>query len=160
MNPLCGRCNQVVYPTEKVNCLDKVYICPQARLCRASRYPTLVWARNDKHTTLHQTGRIYSLVSTLLISPRSFLRWGNFHSVSKRYSTLTPTEHVCFRVLNSYQVARIVSFSPANLKLGIIRREGSFRFTQNTLLISDEVVIASVLPTVTAEVSHWQCWHS
>lgn len=24
MNPLCSRCNQVVYPTEKVNCLDKV----------------------------------------------------------------------------------------------------------------------------------------
>ncbi|XP_043955851.1 LIM and SH3 domain protein 1 [Gambusia affinis] len=25
MNPLCGRCNQVVYPTEKVNCLDKYW---------------------------------------------------------------------------------------------------------------------------------------
>ncbi|KAG7276527.1 hypothetical protein CRUP_014268 [Coryphaenoides rupestris] len=23
MNPLCGRCSRVVYPTEKVNCLDK-----------------------------------------------------------------------------------------------------------------------------------------
>ncbi|XP_035035829.1 LIM and SH3 domain protein 1 isoform X2 [Hippoglossus stenolepis] len=25
MNPLCGRCNRVVYPTEKVNCLDKYW---------------------------------------------------------------------------------------------------------------------------------------
>ncbi|XP_075941832.1 LIM and SH3 domain protein 1 isoform X1 [Anarhichas minor] len=25
MNPLCGRCEQVVYPTEKVNCLDKYW---------------------------------------------------------------------------------------------------------------------------------------
>uniref|UniRef100_A0A8B9RMZ3 LIM and SH3 protein 1 n=1 Tax=Astyanax mexicanus TaxID=7994 RepID=A0A8B9RMZ3_ASTMX len=27
MNPLCSRCNRVVYPTEKVNCLDKVKYC-------------------------------------------------------------------------------------------------------------------------------------
>ncbi|KAM3864145.1 LIM and SH3 domain protein 1 [Diretmus argenteus] len=25
MNPLCSRCNRVVYPTEKVNCLDKYW---------------------------------------------------------------------------------------------------------------------------------------
>ncbi|XP_061837270.1 LIM and SH3 domain protein 1 [Nerophis lumbriciformis] len=25
MNPLCNRCNRVVYPTEKVNCLDKYW---------------------------------------------------------------------------------------------------------------------------------------
>lgn len=24
MNPQCARCGKVVYPTEKVNCLDKV----------------------------------------------------------------------------------------------------------------------------------------
>lgn len=24
MNPLCDRCDKIVYPTEKVNCLDKV----------------------------------------------------------------------------------------------------------------------------------------
>ncbi|KAJ8389924.1 hypothetical protein AAFF_G00112090 [Aldrovandia affinis] len=25
MNPLCGRCDRIVYPTEKVNCLDKYW---------------------------------------------------------------------------------------------------------------------------------------
>lgn len=27
MNPPCGRCNKPVYPTEKINCLDKVRWC-------------------------------------------------------------------------------------------------------------------------------------
>ncbi|XDV13385.1 hypothetical protein PO909_001801 [Leuciscus waleckii] len=39
MNPLCGRCNRVVYPTEKVNCLDKcVYRLISTEIFRGSRY--------------------------------------------------------------------------------------------------------------------------
>uniref|UniRef100_A0A1A8G3N4 LIM and SH3 domain protein 1 n=1 Tax=Nothobranchius korthausae TaxID=1143690 RepID=A0A1A8G3N4_9TELE len=36
MNPLCGRCNQVVYPTEKVNCLDKYWHkgCFSCEVCK------------------------------------------------------------------------------------------------------------------------------
>uniref|UniRef100_A0A3B5QD96 LIM and SH3 domain protein 1 n=1 Tax=Xiphophorus maculatus TaxID=8083 RepID=A0A3B5QD96_XIPMA len=36
MNPLCGRCNQVVYPTEKVNCLDKYWHkgCFSCEICK------------------------------------------------------------------------------------------------------------------------------
>ncbi|XP_048857061.1 LIM and SH3 domain protein 1-like [Brienomyrus brachyistius] len=36
MNPLCGRCNKVVYPTEKVNCLDKFWHkgCFSCEVCK------------------------------------------------------------------------------------------------------------------------------
>uniref|UniRef100_UPI0037E7D381 LIM and SH3 domain protein 1 isoform X1 n=1 Tax=Semicossyphus pulcher TaxID=241346 RepID=UPI0037E7D381 len=36
MNPLCGRCNLVVYPTEKVNCLDKYWHkgCFSCEVCK------------------------------------------------------------------------------------------------------------------------------
>uniref|UniRef100_A0A1A7WBF0 LIM and SH3 domain protein 1 n=1 Tax=Iconisemion striatum TaxID=60296 RepID=A0A1A7WBF0_9TELE len=36
MNPLCSRCNQVVYPTEKVNCLDKYWHkgCFSCEICK------------------------------------------------------------------------------------------------------------------------------
>uniref|UniRef100_A0A8D3DB96 LIM and SH3 domain protein 1 n=1 Tax=Scophthalmus maximus TaxID=52904 RepID=A0A8D3DB96_SCOMX len=36
MNPQCGRCNQVVYPTEKVNCLDKCWHkrCFSCEVCK------------------------------------------------------------------------------------------------------------------------------
>ncbi|KAJ8364498.1 hypothetical protein SKAU_G00133290 [Synaphobranchus kaupii] len=36
MNPLCGRCNRVVYPTEKVNCLDKYWHkgCFSCEICK------------------------------------------------------------------------------------------------------------------------------
>ncbi|XP_019949891.1 LIM and SH3 domain protein 1 isoform X1 [Paralichthys olivaceus] len=36
MNPLCGRCNRVVYPTEKVNCLDKYWHkgCFSCEVCK------------------------------------------------------------------------------------------------------------------------------
>ncbi|KAM9843679.1 LIM and SH3 domain protein 1 [Aulostomus maculatus] len=36
MNPLCGRCNKIVYPTEKVNCLDKYWHkgCFSCEVCR------------------------------------------------------------------------------------------------------------------------------
>ncbi|XP_063040564.1 LIM and SH3 domain protein 1 [Engraulis encrasicolus] len=36
MNPLCGRCNKVVYPTEKVNCLDKYWHkgCFSCEVCK------------------------------------------------------------------------------------------------------------------------------
>uniref|UniRef100_A0A3B3YW57 LIM and SH3 domain protein 1 n=1 Tax=Poecilia mexicana TaxID=48701 RepID=A0A3B3YW57_9TELE len=36
MNPMCGRCNQVVYPTEKVNCLDKYWHkgCFSCEICK------------------------------------------------------------------------------------------------------------------------------
>lgn len=37
MNPPCGRCNKPVYPTEKINCLDKVrqVIHTRSDLCKA-----------------------------------------------------------------------------------------------------------------------------
>uniref|UniRef100_A0AAY4B6P1 LIM and SH3 domain protein 1 n=1 Tax=Denticeps clupeoides TaxID=299321 RepID=A0AAY4B6P1_9TELE len=36
MNPLCSRCNRVVYPTEKVNCLDKYWHkgCFSCEVCK------------------------------------------------------------------------------------------------------------------------------
>ncbi|XP_023691188.1 LIM and SH3 domain protein 1 isoform X1 [Paramormyrops kingsleyae] len=36
MNPLCSRCNRVVYPTEKVNCLDKYWHkgCFSCEICK------------------------------------------------------------------------------------------------------------------------------
>uniref|UniRef100_A0AAQ5Z486 LIM and SH3 domain protein 1 n=1 Tax=Amphiprion ocellaris TaxID=80972 RepID=A0AAQ5Z486_AMPOC len=36
MNPMCGRCNLVVYPTEKVNCLDKYWHkgCFSCEVCK------------------------------------------------------------------------------------------------------------------------------
>uniref|UniRef100_A0A3Q0RGK6 LIM and SH3 domain protein 1 n=1 Tax=Amphilophus citrinellus TaxID=61819 RepID=A0A3Q0RGK6_AMPCI len=36
MNPLCSRCNLVVYPTEKVNCLDKYWHkgCFSCEVCK------------------------------------------------------------------------------------------------------------------------------
>ncbi|KAF4092959.1 hypothetical protein AMELA_G00026580 [Ameiurus melas] len=36
MNPLCSRCNRVVYPTEKVNCLDKFWHkgCFSCEVCK------------------------------------------------------------------------------------------------------------------------------
>ncbi|KAJ7984419.1 hypothetical protein DPEC_G00354650 [Dallia pectoralis] len=36
MNPLCGRCNKMVYPTEKVNCLDKYWHkgCFSCEVCK------------------------------------------------------------------------------------------------------------------------------
>ncbi|MCI4384146.1 hypothetical protein PGIGA_G00035550 [Pangasianodon gigas] len=36
MNPLCSRCNKVVYPTEKVNCLDKYWHkgCFSCEVCK------------------------------------------------------------------------------------------------------------------------------
>ncbi|XP_051531135.1 LIM and SH3 domain protein 1-like [Myxocyprinus asiaticus] len=36
MNPLCGRCDKVVYPTEKVNCLDKYWHkgCFSCEVCK------------------------------------------------------------------------------------------------------------------------------
>ncbi|KAG5831857.1 hypothetical protein ANANG_G00284450 [Anguilla anguilla] len=36
MNPQCGRCNKVVYPTEKVNCLDKYWhkACFSCEICK------------------------------------------------------------------------------------------------------------------------------
>uniref|UniRef100_W5N584 LIM and SH3 domain protein 1 n=1 Tax=Lepisosteus oculatus TaxID=7918 RepID=W5N584_LEPOC len=36
MNPSCSRCNKVVYPTEKVNCLDKVWhkACFSCEVCK------------------------------------------------------------------------------------------------------------------------------
>ncbi|KAJ8251278.1 hypothetical protein GJAV_G00219610 [Gymnothorax javanicus] len=36
MNPLCARCNKVVYPTEKVNCLDKFWhkACFSCETCK------------------------------------------------------------------------------------------------------------------------------
>uniref|UniRef100_A0AAY3ZWQ2 LIM and SH3 domain protein 1 n=1 Tax=Denticeps clupeoides TaxID=299321 RepID=A0AAY3ZWQ2_9TELE len=36
MNPLCGRCNRVVYPTEKINCLDKYWHkgCFSCEVCK------------------------------------------------------------------------------------------------------------------------------
>ncbi|XP_061555653.1 LIM and SH3 domain protein 1-like isoform X4 [Phycodurus eques] len=38
MNPLCGRCNLVVYPTEKINCLDKYWHtrCFRCEVCNMS----------------------------------------------------------------------------------------------------------------------------
>ncbi|KAF5889675.1 LIM and SH3 domain protein 1-like, partial [Clarias magur] len=36
MNPSCSRCNKVVYPTEKVNCLDKYWhkLCFSCEVCK------------------------------------------------------------------------------------------------------------------------------
>ncbi|XP_066554484.1 LIM and SH3 domain protein 1 isoform X2 [Amia ocellicauda] len=36
MNPACSRCNKIVYPTEKVNCLDKVWhkACFSCEVCK------------------------------------------------------------------------------------------------------------------------------
>ncbi|XP_046887935.1 LIM and SH3 domain protein 1 isoform X2 [Hypomesus transpacificus] len=36
MNPLCGRCNKAVYPTEKLNCLDKYWHkgCFNCEVCK------------------------------------------------------------------------------------------------------------------------------
>nr|XP_020461111.1 LIM and SH3 domain protein 1 [Monopterus albus] len=36
MNPVCSRCNQIVYPTEKVNCLDKCWHkrCFSCEVCK------------------------------------------------------------------------------------------------------------------------------
>lgn len=49
MNPQCARCGKVVYPTEKVNCLDKVLgrgragTAPPGRARPAPRSPRLRW---------------------------------------------------------------------------------------------------------------------
>ncbi|XP_034045483.1 LIM and SH3 domain protein 1 [Thalassophryne amazonica] len=38
MNPPCGRCNKIVYPTEKVNCLDKYWHkgCFNCEVCKTT----------------------------------------------------------------------------------------------------------------------------
>ncbi|XP_071766149.1 LIM and SH3 domain protein 1-like [Centroberyx gerrardi] len=66
MNPPCGRCNKAVYPTEKINCLDKYWHkgCFSCEVCKMALSMTTYKGFNKKpYCTIHYPKTSFTVVN-------------------------------------------------------------------------------------------------